>query len=120
MRVGATFILSADALSEHVWQINFEEVLERFASNYTYELTLPIIADVNQSYFAKEHSDWLAETLSWPYLSTDSLGELELLPYQKRDHFEPSLYEGCLLWHEHRHLNRPWTNTEPIVNITLN
>jgi P2-related tail formation protein len=117
--IGATFVLSADALSEHVWQINFEEVLERFASNYTDDVNIEIIADVNP-HFAKEHSDWLAETLLWPYLSADSLGELELLPYQKRDHFEPSLYEGCLLWHEHRHLNRPWTNTEPIVNITLN
>jgi P2-related tail formation protein len=117
--VGATFILSADALSEHVWTINFEEVLERFASNYTENLDAEVVPDV-QPYYAKEHSDWLAETLLWPYLSADSLGKLELLPYQKRDHFESSLYEGCLLWHEHRHLNRPWTNTEPIVNITLN
>lgn len=33
--------------------------------------------------------------------AADSLGKLELLSYQKHDHFEPSLYEGCLLWHEH-------------------
>lgn len=117
--VGVTFVLSADTLSEHVWKISFEEVLERFASNYTDDVNIEIIANV-KPYFAKEHSDWLAETLLWPYLSTDSLGELELLPYQKRDHFAPSLYEGCLLWHEHCHLNRPWTNLEPIVNITLN
>lgn len=117
--IGATFVLSTDALSEHVWQISFEEVLERFASNYTENLDAEIVPDV-KPYFAKEHSDWFSETLLWPYLSADSLGELELLPYQKRDHFDPSLYEGCLLWHEHRHLNRPWTNTEPIVNITLN
>jgi len=117
--VGATFILSADILSEHVWQINFEEVLERFASNYTENLDAEVVPEV-QPYFAKEHSDWFSETLLWPYLSADSLGKLELLPYQKRDHFEPYFYEGCLLWYEHRHLNRPWTNTEPIVNITLN
>jgi hypothetical protein len=117
--VGATFVLSTDTLSEHVWQINFEEVLERFASHYTENLDAEIVPDV-KPYFAKEHSDWFSETFLWPYLSADSLGKLELLPYQKRDHFEPSLYEGCLLWHEHRHLNRSWTNLEPIVNITLN
>ena len=116
---GVTFVLSADALSEHIWQISFEEVLERFASNYTENLDAEIVPDI-KPHFAKEHSDWFSETLLWPYLSADSLGELELLPYQKRDHFEPFLYEGCLLWHEHRHLNRPWTNLEPIVNITLN
>ena len=117
--IGATFVLSTDALSEHVWQINFEEVLERFASNYTENLDAEVVPDV-KPHFVKEHSDWFSETLLWPYLSADSLGKLELLPYQKRDHFEPYFYEGCLLWHEHRHLNRPWTNTEPIVNITLN
>ena len=117
--IGATFVLSADTLSEHIWQISFEEVLERFASNYTENLDVKVVPDV-QPYFAKEHADWLSGKSLWPYLSSDLLSELELLPYQKRDHFEPSFYEGCLLWHEHRHLNRPWTNTEPIVNITLN
>lgn len=117
--IGATFVLSTDALSEHVWQISFEEVLERFISSHNDSVNSEIIPDV-QHYFAKEHSDWLSETLLWPCLSADSLGKLELLPYQKRDHFETSLYEGSLLWHEHHHLNRPWTNTEPIVNITLN
>lgn len=117
--VGVTFVLSADTLSEHVWKISFEEVLERFASNYTDDVNIEIIANV-KPYFAKEHYDWFSETLLWPYLSADSLGKLELLPYQKRDHFESSLYEGCLLWHEHRHLNRPWTNIEAIVNITIN
>ena len=29
-------------------------------------------------------------------------------------------YDGSLLWHEHPHLNRPWTDHSPIVNITHN
>jgi len=117
--VGTTFVLSADTLSEHVWKISFEEALERFESNYTNDVNVEIDPKV-KPYFAKEYSDWLSEKFLWPYLSEDLLGTLELLPYQKRDHFEPSFYEGCLLWHDHRHLGRIWTNAEPIVNITPN
>lgn len=99
---GSAFILSRDILSEHVWEIEYQEILERFISSYSYNINLEVKINI-QCYVAKEY-----------WFSINTVYKLEQIHF--KEHYKTTSYAGSLVWHQHRHLNRPWSDKEPIVS----
>ena len=117
--VGATFILSQDQLSNHVWYFLYREILERFYREQENKV-LAIIKEEIHAVVEKEQHNTYKDSPIWPALSEETLDPIQLNPFTHSENFIATMYPGVLTWHQHRHLNRSWTNSDPIVNITLN
>ena len=117
--VGATFILSQDQLSDHVWHFLYQEILERFYRAQEH-IALAIIDEEIKVFVEKEQRNTYREVAIWPTLSEEKLDPIQLSYFAHSEIFITTIYPGMLTWHQHRHLDRPWTNSDPIVNITLN
>lgn len=117
--VGATFILSQDQLSNHVWHLLYQEILERFYRAQEY-IAQAIIDEEIKVFVEKEQHNTYREVAIWPALSEEKLDPIQLSYFAHSETFITTMYPGMLTWHQHRHLDRPWTNSDPIVNITLN
>lgn len=117
--VGATFILSQDQLSDHVWHFLYQEILERFYRAQENEATAIINEEIH-TFVEKELHKNFQEGRIWPILSEGTLDPIQLSSFAYSETFIATMYPGMLTWHQHRHLGRPWTNSDPIVNITLN
>ena len=117
--VGATFILSQDQLSNHVWHFLYQEILERFYRAQEH-IAQAIIDEEIKVFVEKEQNNTYREVAIWPTLSEEKLDPIQLSYFAHNEIFITTTYPGMLTWHQHRHLDRPWTNSDPIVNITLN
>lgn len=117
--VGATFILSQDQLSNHVWHFLYQEILERFYRAQEH-IAQAIIDEEIKVFVEKEQHNTYREVAIWPTLSEEKLDPIQLSYFAHNEIFITTTYPGMLTWHQHRHLDRPWTNSDPIVNITLN
>jgi len=117
--IGATFFLSQDQLSNHVWYFLYQEILERFYRAQENEAQA-IINEVIHTVVEKEQHNIYKDSPIWPILSEETLDPIQLNSFTHSETFIATMYPGMLTWHQHRHLNRSWTNSDPIVNITLN
>lgn len=117
--MGATFILSQDQLSDHVWHFLYQEILERFYRAQENE-AIAIINEEIHAFVEKELHKNFQEGHIWHILSEETLDPIQLTSFAYSETFIATMYPGMLTWHQHRHLDRPWTNSDPIVNITLN
>lgn len=117
--VGATFILSQDQLSNHVWYFLYREILERFYRAQENKIQAIINEEIHAVVEKEQHNTYKDSPI-WPTLSEETLDPIQLNPSTHSETFITTMYPGVLTWHQHRHLGRPWTNSDPIVNITLN
>jgi P2-related tail formation protein len=102
---GMTFELGKDALSEHFWRFETNEILERFAndttnysdiSNTEYVCSEPVLVRVFIKIVLLENIITLANA---------------------RDSNVSVAYETNPYWHEHQHLERPWN--DGVCDISL-
>ena len=68
----------------------------------------------------QDYYSTLSPERKWPSLSQEPLSYWQLDSANYADQYSHASYDGSLLWHEHPHLNRSWTDHSPIVNITHN
>jgi hypothetical protein len=101
---GHPTILSDSALSDHLWQLTQTEILERFTNFFT------IPANHIQPY---ETTKWLASAHF--YLANSNISATSL--HQTHYATFTTSYTGAIFWHDHKHLDIPWREEEPIVNI---
>jgi hypothetical protein len=100
---GHPTILSDSALSDHLWQLTQTEILERFTNFFVITVTHP------QMYLVAkwlESSHFISATNS--NISVTSLHQTILQTLT-------ASYTGATFWHDHKHLDRPWNEEEPIV-----
>ncbi|WP_353285305.1 phage tail protein [Wolbachia endosymbiont (group A) of Beris morrisii] len=100
---GSKFLLGSDKLSEQLWNFKYKPILERFSVTYHYKVENSTDQKVIR-YGVAEH-----------YVHFES----DLNSEQKDSIHEPEnyilvFYPGVLTWHEHRHLNRSWKETQVI------
>lgn len=99
---GTTLTLNKDMLSENLWSIGYKEILERFISNYIYNTSAKTNVKIKH-YITRKHC-FCKKVLP------------SLKQIQCRKHFKTTYYQGSLIWHQHRHLNRPWNDREVIIS----
>jgi hypothetical protein len=100
---GQTFVLDEDALSEHDWKQTKTEILERFTNFFAASTANP------QNYTAAKFLS------SFHFYSTKSSISAVSLHQTHCATFTAS-YSGAIFWHDHKHLDRAWTEEEPIVS----
>ncbi|TVS95189.1 phage tail protein, partial [Wolbachia pipientis] len=103
---GKRFLLGSDKLSEQVWNLKYKPILERFSVTHHYKVEDFTNQKVIRFGLAKHYVHF----------------ESGLNSEQKDSIHEPEnyilvLYRGVLTWHEHRHLNRSWKETQAICLI---
>ncbi len=103
-----TFYLSEDKLSEQIWNFRRTPILERFSITYYYEAKSFTDQRIIESNLREYHIDCQNDS---DLKQKDPIHELE--------NYVAVFYPGMVTWHEHRHLNRPWKNFEPIITKKL-
>jgi hypothetical protein len=102
---GQPIILRDSALSDHLWKLAPPEIIERFtnffATTTAHQQTYAIAKWFAPSHFYRANSN----------ISTTSLHQT-LLPTLTVS------YTGAIFWHDHKHLDRPWNEEEPIVSTS--
>ncbi|WP_353278244.1 phage tail protein [Wolbachia endosymbiont (group B) of Longitarsus flavicornis] len=104
---GNKFVLGSSKLSEQLWNLKYEQILERFSVAHFYQ-TKNFINQKIVGYVIAEHNVYYRNDLDSE--QKDSIHELEkhILVF----------YPGVLKWHEHRHLHRSWKNSQAICVIS--
>ncbi len=102
--VGDKFTLGSSKLSEQIWNFKYTPILERFSVTYHYKAENFTDQKITESNLTEYYVS--CENNSDPK-QDDPIHELE-------NHIIV-FYPGVVLWHEHKHLNRPWKNTQSIV-----
>ncbi|MDR1207911.1 MAG: hypothetical protein LBJ89_01005 [Holosporales bacterium] len=99
---GSPIVLSNDALSDQPWTFTKTEILERFTNTLAYS------AVHSQTY---ETTKWIASAHFYCVNTNVFATSLHqtILPTLTAS------YTGAIFWHDHKHLNRPWNEEEPIV-----
>ncbi|WP_265030283.1 phage tail protein [Wolbachia endosymbiont (group A) of Philonthus cognatus] len=102
---GNKFVLGSSKLSEQLWNLKYEQILERFSVTHFYQ-TKNFIDQKIVGYVIAEHNVYYKNDSE----QKDSIHELEkhILVF----------YPGVLKWHEHRHLHRSWKNSQVICLIS--
>jgi P2-related tail formation protein len=95
---GMAFKLGNDALSEHFWWFETEEILERFANE---TMNYSDISDTE--YVCSE------PILIRVFIKTVPLEGAAILSNTRNSNVSAA-YETNPYWHEHRHLERPWND----------
>ncbi|GFQ94782.1 uncharacterized protein TNCT_502861 [Trichonephila clavata] len=100
---GEKFYLNDHKLSEQLWNLKYQPILERFFAVHHYQVknfsTPKIIR-----FSVAEHNVHFESDLNSE--QKDSIHELE--------RYILVFYPGVLTWHEHRHLNRSWEEKQVI------
>jgi hypothetical protein len=99
---GQPIILSDSTLSDHLWKLIPTEILER-ATNFIATTVTHIQPYETVSFLASSHFYLVNHTISATSLHQTILPTLT------------ASYSGAIFWHDHKHLNRPWNEEEPIV-----
>ncbi|WP_264953936.1 phage tail protein [Wolbachia endosymbiont (group A) of Endotricha flammealis] len=104
---GNKFVLGSSKLSEQLWNLKYEQILERFSVTHFYQ-TKNFIDQKIVGYVIAEHNVYYKNDLDSE--QKDSIHELEkhILVF----------YPGVLKWHEHRHLHRSWKDSRIISIIS--
>jgi len=118
--IGRTAQLDEDLLSLHLWEIFEEAILERKTLEHEHNTENIFSFEPASLMVEQEYGAHLLPGRLWPSLSDSPLSPWLLNSSNQADQYFTSDYPGTLLWHEHPHLNRPWTDQSPIVNITHN
>jgi hypothetical protein len=105
---GKTFVLGEDVLSEHLWKQTKTEVLERFTNIFSG------VAAYQQTYAA---SKWSASN-HFLYALNPSVSATLL--HQTHCATFIVTYSGAIFWHDHKHLERAWSEEEAIAKSDLN
>jgi hypothetical protein len=100
---GQTFVLGEDALSDHLWEQTKTEVLERFTDEFFAEAAHPQTYGTAK-WSASAHFLYAAN----PSVSATFLRQTYCAPFT-------AAYTGAIFWHDHRHLDRPWSEEEAIA-----
>ncbi|WP_353271371.1 phage tail protein [Wolbachia endosymbiont (group A) of Alloplasta piceator] len=104
---GNKFVLGSSKLSEELWNLKYKPILERFFAVHHYQVknfsTPKIIR-----FSVAEHCIHFENELDSK--QKDAIQELE--------NYILVFYPGVLTWHEHRHLNRSWKNSQVISIIS--
>ncbi|MBD0392117.1 phage tail protein [Wolbachia endosymbiont of Pentalonia nigronervosa] len=100
---GGGLYLSDNKLSEQTWNLKYKPILERFSITYRYDVKNFTDQKIIESNFTEYHVNCENDKNSE---QKDSIHELanHILVF----------YPGVLTWHEHKHLNRSWSNEQPI------
>ncbi|WP_353277841.1 phage tail protein [Wolbachia endosymbiont (group A) of Agelastica alni] len=104
---GEKFYLNDHKLSEQLWNLKYKPILERFSVTHHYKVENFTNQKVIRFGLAKHYVHF----------------ESDLNSEQKDAIHEPEnyilvFYPGVLTWHEHRHLNRSWKNSQVISIIS--
>ncbi|XGA08605.1 MAG: phage tail protein [Wolbachia endosymbiont of Xenopsylla cheopis] len=102
--VGDRFSLENDRLSEQVWNLKYKPILERFSVSYHYEASYTHDHRLSR-YNLVEYHVYLKSDLDSK--QAESIHELE--------NYIAVFYLGVITWHQHKHLNRPWSDARPII-----
>jgi hypothetical protein len=100
---GFPIVLSDSILSDHLWKLTPTEILERYTNFFADSATHPQTDSIAK---CSASSHFLAATNS--KISAISLHQT-ILPTLTAS------YTGAIIWHDHKHLDRPWNEEEPIV-----
>ncbi|MDG7055710.1 MAG: phage tail protein [Wolbachia endosymbiont of Menacanthus eurysternus] len=103
---GERFILGSSKLSEELWNLKYEPILERFSVTHHYKVENYTDQKIIR-YGLAEHNIRYENDLDSK--QKDAIHELE--------NYILVFYPGVLTWHEHRHLNRKWVEKQPICLI---
>lgn len=103
---GNGFYLGSSKLSEQLWNLKYEPILERFSITYHYEGKNFTDQKIIQSNLTEYHVSYKNDSDS---KQNDPIHELE--------NYIAVFYPGVLTWHEHRHLERAWSNFQLICSI---
>lgn len=117
---GQTAKLDEDLLSHHLWAIAELAILERFFDDYASNTENLFEFEESKVSRLQDYYSALSPERKWPSLSQEPLSYWQLDSANYGDQYSHASYDGSLLWYEHPHLNRPWTDHSPIVNITHN
>jgi hypothetical protein len=104
---GHPTILSDSALSDHLWQLTQTEILERFTNFFADSAAHP------QMYLVAKWSE------SSHFLSVTNANIPATSLHQTILPTLTASYTGAILWHDHKHLDRPWNEEEPIIVIEV-
>lgn len=101
--MGDKFLLGENRLSEQLWNFKYTAILERFSVTYHYKAKNFTDQKIIESNLTEYHVNCENDKNSE---QKDAIHELEkhILVF----------YPGVLTWHEHKHLNRSWSNVQPI------
>ncbi|MDN5248218.1 MAG: phage tail protein [Wolbachia endosymbiont of Tyrophagus putrescentiae] len=102
---GSTFDLNDNRLSEKPWKFKYKPILERFNITYNYEA---------QNF--KDQKITKVNLTGYHVSCKNEKGEKQKDPIHEPETYVAVLYPGVVLWHEHQHLSRKWTNQESITN----
>ncbi|WP_425386567.1 phage tail protein [Wolbachia endosymbiont (group A) of Barypeithes pellucidus] len=102
---GNKFVLGSSKLSEQLWNLKYEQILERFSVTHFYQ-TKNFIDQKIVGYVIAEHNVYYKNDSE----QKDSIHELE--------NYILVFYPGVLKWHEHRHLHRSWKDSRIISLIS--
>ncbi len=103
---GSKFLLGSSKLSEELWNLKYKPILERFSVTHHYKVENFTGQKITRYSLAEHNIHY----------------ESDLDSKQKDAIHEPEnyilvFYPGVLTWHEHRHLNRSWEETQVICLI---
>ncbi|XGA08520.1 MAG: phage tail protein [Wolbachia endosymbiont of Xenopsylla cheopis] len=102
--VGDRFSLGDDKLSERVWNLKYKPILERFSVSYQYGAENFSDQKVIESNLTEYHTD-----------CKSSLNAEQIDLMHELENYIAVFYPGVLTWHQHKHLNRPWSDARPII-----
>lgn len=103
--VGSSFVLDGqDTLSNHVWKQERVEILERFMSDHRAPLDVHVSVEAETA-ASRRHDHLIPSRAS--HVSGLSRSLCCTIPV---------CYPGVVIWHDHRHLDRKWSEEEVIVS----
>ncbi|WP_264373833.1 phage tail protein [Wolbachia endosymbiont (group A) of Lasioglossum malachurum] len=104
---GNKFVLGSSKLSEELWNLKYKPILERFFAVHHYQVKNFSTPKIIRFSVAEHYIHFGNELDS---KQKDAIQELE--------NYILVFYPGVLTWHEHRHLNRSWKNSQVISIIS--
>ncbi|WP_425383744.1 phage tail protein [Wolbachia endosymbiont (group A) of Microdon myrmicae] len=104
---GNKFVLGSSKLSEELWNLKYKPILERFFAVHHYQVKNFSTPKMIRFSVAEHYIHFENELDS---KQKDAIQELE--------NYILVFYPGVLTWHEHRHLNRSWKNSQVISIIS--
>ncbi|WP_265017138.1 phage tail protein [Wolbachia endosymbiont (group B) of Endotricha flammealis] len=104
---GNKFVLGSDKLSGQYWNLKHKPILERFSVTHNYKVKNFSTPKIIRFSVAEHYIHFENELDS---KQKDAIQELE--------NYILVFYGGVLTWHEHRHLNRSWKNSQAICIIS--
>lgn len=110
IETGAACVLSEDALSETVWRLVYTPINERFFTVHQHDVVYDFAADGNFLVAQNHH-----ERALWSRVPGGLAEQGIYAPVHEKLIDSAAQYGGVLQWHDHVHLDRPWSVSDVIV-----